>query len=1311
MRGLRALIPLFALLAALICSSARADDGPSFYAPMDGSATAARSENGSPEPTAARGLKFVPGVVGQAVYLGQHGKGPYEQMPLLEYDGGEHFTGDGGTVMFWVSPDWDGYFTDPVKFDWYFLFTAMGGRETPDYTTRDVPPNSGNDRILLFMWNWLRCDLFEQPGKPPASLAWHCRNTWLRGDWWHVAFSWGNGGSWGKLYVNGIPQALKANPKLADIQRFYLGSLPKVWTSDYRANATFDELKIYRRALTNEEIETEFHRIAPLEFSLERRYLRAGQPERFALEITPGPHVLRPVTGTLSVRVLADADQRVVAEKQFPLAVAARQALDVPVGSLPEGAYRAECTLTRGQTQFRRSFPLTVYQQQPVPPVSAAEVKLGERIASIDCTKTDSGYVESCPAPVKTVPGVGSYREAGGEKWDRFGFEVKVPGADGSPVMLEVTWPDDRERAMSFYMIPKSPGPQDRDRLSGGVQCGGEYPSSGTMQKARYLFYPGDEQYLFEARTLVPGLPAAVAKLEIYRLAARLPKLALNPPQGQPGRAFGHLDEDQSFEVLFGKQQDSTFPRSALRYGYPIQMFERLLDYMDYTGQNAMSYSLARYTWTHLDEGPVNAVSDGMRCAGWVDLLLDMMAKRNKQLIANVNVWTVPQQGAAQDLVDTRIKEGYFSLDRNGKTPAATAGEPGFGDNPMHPVVRAEFLKLIGELVRRYGKHPAFKGIDLWCGNRTPCLFETLDFGYDDLTVATFERETGLRVPASAKPEERFGDRFKYLTGPKRAEWLEWRARKNTALLKEMDALVRQARPDLRLYLSLAGWYDSSPEYLDREQCEDFDFAKYAYTNAGLDFAALKGPPSVTLVPMEDGTFDRWLKHWFGARESITNELNHNVAKFGVFRNGARSATSIYLRYFESFSKSLKQETYPGYFQNSDPKAQGRYFLQDFANAVAAQDAAQILIGAQPLGTTGRDAEAREFAAAYRALPVGDFRDVPGLSDPVTARCLNTPSGTYLYAVSLTWSQTTATVALPPGAVTDLSTGQTVSAPNGRLTIELKPFELRSFRLASPRAKPTDGRVTVPETTRAWFAARAGEIAKSVAALAQSGADVTAHQARLALIQRHLSQGHYAEAHRLLVSKLMRGIPDFQRAAADGSLKERAAMIARNEYAVDCGSLGFYRAKSGRLFFPDHKYTVGGYGYDGSYQSVGRSTQGLTGTDDPALFATEAYDLDAYRFTVKPGKYTVRLHLKVGYEPGAKPGAFVLSVALEGKRAMTDLDLFTACGSDFKKAIVREFKGVEVKDGVLDIEFSVPPGGSVDRTARLCDALEIIPEP
>ena len=57
---------------------------------------------------------------------------------------------------------------------------------------------------------------------------------------------------------------------------------------------------------------------------------------------------------------------------------------------------------------------------------------------------------------------------------------------------------------------------------------------------------------------------------------------------------------------------------------------------------------------------------------------------------------------------------------------------------------------------------------------------------------------------------------------------------------------------------------------------------------------------------------------------------------------------------------------------------------------------------------------------------------------------------------------------------------------------------------------------------------------------------------------------------------------------------------------------------------------------------------------------------------------------------------------------LDDADLFLLGGSDFNQTVVKEFSGTAVTDGTLDIRFGFPSDG--ERTARLCNAIEIIPE-
>ncbi|MBL4701086.1 MAG: hypothetical protein JKX85_07495, partial [Phycisphaeraceae bacterium] len=114
-------------LLAMMASTpkvARADDvKPAFYLPFDNTL----KSNDGQEPSQERGIKYVPGVLGQAAYIGGNGQHNYNKSPLLEYDAKDLFAGDSGTVMFWASPNWDGKYDDIKKMPWYTFLSTMGG--------------------------------------------------------------------------------------------------------------------------------------------------------------------------------------------------------------------------------------------------------------------------------------------------------------------------------------------------------------------------------------------------------------------------------------------------------------------------------------------------------------------------------------------------------------------------------------------------------------------------------------------------------------------------------------------------------------------------------------------------------------------------------------------------------------------------------------------------------------------------------------------------------------------------------------------------------------------------------------------------------------------------------------------------------------------------------------------------------------------------------------------------------------------------------------------------------------------------------
>lgn len=91
----------------------------------------------------------------------------------------------------------------------------------------------------------------------------------------------------------------------------------------------------------------------------------------------------------------------------------------------------------------------------------------------------------------------------------------------------------------------------------------------------------------------------------------------------------------------------------------------------------------------------------------------------------------------------------------------------------------------------------------------------------------------------------------------------------------------------------------------------------------------------------------------------------------------------------------------------------------------------------------------------------------------------------------------------------------------------------------------------------------------------------------------------------------------------------------------------------------------------------------IADTEDDPLYQSVRYNLDAYRFNVPNGDYTVTLKFcEVAYNT---PGARVFDVSIEGEKVIENLDIFVAAGKD--RAHDRVFENVAVRDGVLDVDF------------------------
>jgi hypothetical protein len=138
---------------------------------------------------------------------------------------------------------------------------------------------------------------------------------------------------------------------------------------------------------------------------------------------------------------------------------------------------------------------------------------------------------------------------------------------------------------------------------------------------------------------------------------------------------------------------------------------------------------------------------------------------------------------------------------------------------------------------------------------------------------------------------------------------------------------------------------------------------------------------------------------------------------------------------------------------------------------------------------------------------------------------------------------------------------------------------------------------------------------------------------------------------------------------------------------VNCGAYEPYTDKAGNKWLPDQDMEEGRkWGVEGGLISD-RGELNIADTNAPTIYQTERYSMDAYRFIVPNGKYTIRLHFAETYYGISGEGERVFSVSIDGKKVLTDFDPYKE-GGGFEKPIVKEFKDVDVTGGEILIEFT-----------------------
>lgn len=874
-----------------------------------------------------------------------------------------------------------------------------------------------------------------------------------RGRWHHVAGVYD--GKERRIYVDGQLDARE--PVTGTISRGGKVTIGQGFTG------LIDELKVWNRALSEDEVKQAMlenqeqvkAQLRPehaLQFHPVKCVAMLGKAE--PMEIAVFNSSRDPFRGDATLSIVSPSGSQ-LAEETRTLSIPARDKTLAKVTFTSEQAGRQTLIVrVRGRELFRT----TLFVLAPRPKPAVGGLKLN-KVLSVDLTQ-NLGPEVFCEEGVSRVVDspIGRYREAASERFSRFAVRatLKRPGLH----LLRVTYPDDKMRTCEVTASSSAQG--DFYNAQTGYLTGRPYPLSRRFQTLECFLWARDVNQGIRFCTWAQDCPAAASRVEVFEVEGGLP--ASPASTGPDLRRIGLYWEDAyPLPYCFGGGEGSfeDFDRVA----------NNLCDYMDYTGQNVLFHPAVWYNgpiYNSLVEarGRGQGANGGNGCPrnAWLDILLKRFEERGLKFNATFNVHTLPSLLASANTDIEKIKAGEptfntVSKDNKVLSEAWHHKPPAF--NAIHPRVKGRVLALVDELATRHAKSPAFAGITFHLTKCQLLQLGGLEGGYDDWTMAEFEKDTGTKLPVAGSDPDRFGKRHDWLMAGAKDLWIQWRCKKIDEYYGEAARLLRSKRPDLDLVLSM--WVPAIVIPDVRKRWEQGERLVVQTREEGVDPALLGRHPGVVIQKYMGPTDYRWRLSPVGLKDEKSllplRAADSDEDQLKDYRTTERFGVHFFTRYFESQNsaargrlgggwKPLQSDWFrePGWLASMLMPAHD-HFMEYYAQAMALLDPALVTIGGWTVGTVGHERQVERFASVFRSLPPGKWKEIPGLGAQVTGRSLQVGGKHYLSLVNRSANETTVTLpsSAAPRSMQPIGSSPVLNETRGGLTITLAPYQLGAW--------------------------------------------------------------------------------------------------------------------------------------------------------------------------------------------------------------------------------------------------------------------------
>ncbi len=997
---------------------------------------------GPAKPLVVKGVTFVPGLFGRAAHFGRGAALRYAEQGRLRKER--------GTLMLWFKPDWTASQTQRPNGSeiWRFLF-----REGPLEGKR-------HGSNLMWLWFWgarLRFDVSDALDRYMTRSI----TEWSRPAWRHIAITWDHT-KMRRLYLDG-QQVQGGRDSRKPFLPIQWDVRPFPWFAvggDGRGGAcvegTIDELKIFDTPLSSRAIQQEYARVFPVAVDAAHRYYRAGEVSHVRWRVRN--LTSRAIRGALTWS-LRGPNGRVAAqgrEQRLRFRAGEERTFSRDATLLSPGRY--ELTLTwrgaGGGVATTQSIAIWAIAREPArKPGGQLSLQL---VDDIDLAKPQpkERYVESAPTQVRRTT-AGAYREAGPRKNDRFALRVRLPDAAG-PYLIDWTYPDDKPRTMEMIAQSVASGSGEYE-LETGVFCGAEYPLSGKMQTMRCIYWPRRRDVALIFMTCENRRPAAAARVRVWRVKGRLPKLPVRDAAPVNGwtRRIGLYYEDPAMCYDFGG--------FASMPGFQ-KTISRLLDYMDWFGQNFFMYPAVWYHGPFYPSASQGVVMSRPHPPNFIEYMLLRFGDRGVQFVPTWNVHSLPSLSdfvwTDDMLITGEAAASPLMIYWNGAPNLGGWHGTGPDYNPLHPKTRAAILGMIDEMLDLYADYPAFRGVCFHLTRHCILWFGDRDAGYNDYCVEAFARDEGLRLPDGGDPAGRVNRRYRWIMAHARERWIAWRCRQIHALYQEVARRLRARRPDLKLVLNV--YRPTKAEIMgeDADRYASPDYVRQVWREAGLDPALYTHDSNIVIQRTIYPADYRWYRSHrkYETDPTRIRELNYAEKTYAALRGVPETWINMHDRYWEDpVGRKQRWKSFWGHetgWRVSTLNPTGEHALESYAIPLARDDFRAFTKGGFLVGTIGIEPFVGRFAQAFRALPARRFTTLKRVAGPAVVRYAKTPKGLYFYLVNPTAKPQRVTLRLTgrPRALENLATGRVERIEAGPRRFDLAPYALQPWRVSGEGA-------------------------------------------------------------------------------------------------------------------------------------------------------------------------------------------------------------------------------------------------------------------